>query len=653
MRGVSGFWRNYNKVCEVSEVDKVSSGAKKQLSLSAENKTDVIRLALMALAILLSLLDVWKIAAPIDFISLFATVVGGYPMVKEALEAVRERKMTMELSMSIAVLATLLIGQFLTGLVITFFVLFAELIEQLTVNSGRTAIRELIDFMPHEAVVRRNGKEEETDIDKITPGETVIVKPGGRIPVDGVVVKGSSFVDESSITGESLPVEKSDGHRVYAGTINQSGVLDVKATSVGKNTAFGRIIEAIEAAEKSKAPIHRVADRLAAWLVYFALAGAAITFLYNYSIVSAISALIVAGACGVAAGTPLAILAGIGRSAKKGIIVKGGIHLEQLAHVDTVVLDKTGTLTLGSPKIVEVLTLNGVSEKEVVRLAATAEQHSEHPIARAILNESRRLNLQASYYSGINNIPGKGIICRSDGTEILVGNESLLKENSVEINTDVSDYIAQRREKGETIILVATAGCAVGAISVADVLRSDSVEAVTDLKRHGLKVILLSGDSVRASKAVAQSLSVDEVYGQMLPAAKVQKIRGLMRSGRRVAMVGDGINDAAAMVESSVGIAMGGGTDIAVESAGMVLTTNSLSKIVEAIMISRQCFRVIMFNFWGTILVDTTGILLAFFSVINPLAAALIHVGSELGFILNSARLFRKGSWMRGSFKMK
>ncbi len=628
----------------MSEADKVSSGTKKQLSLSSENKTDVIRLALMALAILLSLFDVWKIAAPVDFISLIATVVGGYPMVKEALEAIRKRRMTMELSMSIAVLATLLIGQFLTGLVITFFVLFAELIEQLTVRSGRSAIRELIDFLPHEAIVKRNGKEEETKIDGITPGETVIVKPGGRIPVDGIVVRGSSYVDESSITGESLPVEKFDGHRVYAGTINQSGVLDVNATSVGKNTAFGKIIEAIEEAEKSKAPIHRVADRLAAYLVYFALAGAAITFLYSHNIVSAISALIVTGACGVAAGTPLAILAGIGRSAKEGIIVKGGSHLEQLAMVDTVVLDKTGTLTLGTPEIVEVLSLDGVSGKEVVHLAATAEQHSEHPIARAILNESRKRNLQTSSYSELRNIPGKGIICRSDGTEILVGNESLLKESSVEITTAVSDYISKRTEKGETTILVAAAGHAVGAISVADILRSDSMDAVTNLKRNGLKVILLSGDSVRASKAVAQSLSVDEVYGQMLPEEKVQKIRELMGSGRRVAMVGDGINDAAAMVESSVGIAMGGGTDIALESGGIVLTTNSLTKIVEAIMISRRCFRVIMFNFWGTILVDVSGVALAFLSLINPLGAALIHVGSELVFILNSARLFRRKS---------
>ena len=500
----------------MSEVDKVSSGTKKQLPFSAENKTDVIRLAFMALAILLSLSDVWKIAAPVDFISLIATVVGGYPMVKEALEAIRKRRMTMELSMSMAVLATLLIGQFLTGLVITFFVLFAELIEQLTVKSGRGAVRDLIDFLPHEAIVKRNGREEETEIDRITPGETVIVKPGVRIPVDGIVVKGSSYVDESSITGESLPVEKFDGHRVYAGTINQSGVLDVNATSVGKNTAFGKIIEVIEEAEKSKAPVQRVADRLAAYLVYFALAGAAITFLYSHNIVSAISALIVAGACGVAAGTPLAILAGIGRSAKEGIIVKGGSHLEQLAMVDTVVLDKTGTLTLGTPEIVEVLSLDGVSEQEVVHLAATAEQHSEHPIARAILNEARKRNLQTSSYSELRNIPGKGIICRSDGTEILVGNVSLLKESSVEITTSVSDYISQRTEKGETTILVAAAGHAVGAISVADILRSDSMDAVTNLKRHGLKVILLSGDSVRASKAVAQSLSVDEVYGQML-----------------------------------------------------------------------------------------------------------------------------------------
>src|SRR3990170_1145355 len=605
-------------------------------------KADLIRITLMAIALLLSWLEIWEAFAAFDFIALAATLIGGYPMYEEAFEAVRKHKMTMELSMSIAVIATLLIGSFFTGLVITFFVLIAELLEDLTVDRGRKIIEKLIQLLPDKITIRRNNLEREIELNNVKLDDIVIVKPGSRIPVDGKVIKGNSYVDQSSISGESLPIEKMEGFNVYAGTINQTGVLEVKPTKIGRDTTFGKIIEIIEKAEKSKAPIQKTADKLAARLVYFAFAGAILTFLFTRDIQSTIAALIVAGACGVAAGTPLAILAGIGRAAREGIIVKGGVYLEQLAGVDTIVLDKTGTLTLGVPQVTHIQTFNNVTEAEVLLLAANAEQHSEHPLANAILNKAREKGISTKVYQDIKYIPGKGIICNENSNKILVGNSSFLKENSVEISSDVIKYIEGKKESGETDVLVANNGLVLGAISIADVLRDEAMEAVEELKKFGNKVILLTGDSLNIANKIGKKLKVDEVYGEMLPQQKLEKIQQLNNSGKIVAMVGDGVNDAPALIEAKVGIAMGTATAVALESADIALANNNLNKIVEAIRISRQCLNVISFNFWGTVAIDTAGVTLAFMGYLTPLLAALIHVVSELIFILNSARLFRK-----------
>lgn len=605
-------------------------------------KTDLIRIFLMALALILSWLEVWKIFTSFDFIALAATLIGGYTMYEEAFEAIRKRKMTMELSMSIAVIATLLIGSFFTGLVITFFVLIAELLEDLTVDRGRKVIEKLVQLLPDKISVRRNNVENEIGLNDVKLDDIVIVKPGSRIPVDGEVIKGNSYVDQSSISGESLPIEKIEGFRVYAGTINQTGILEVKPKKIGKDTTFGKIIEIIEKAEKSKAPIQKTSDKLAARLVYFAFAGAALTFLFTRDIQSTISALIVAGACGVAAGTPLAILAGIGRTAKEGIIVKGGIYLEQLGKVNTIVLDKTGTLTLGIPNVVSVKSFNGYTEDEVLKIAATAEQHSEHPLANAILKKAKEKGISTNVYQDIKYFPGKGIICNENGNKILVGNSSLLNENAVEINYDIKNYLEEKKADGETDVLVSNNGIVLGVISIADVLRSEAMTAVEELKKLGNKVILLTGDAVNIANKIGEKLKVDEVYGEMLPQQKLEKIQQINNSGKTVAMVGDGVNDAPALIEASVGIAMGTATAVALESADIALANNNLNKIVEAIRISRQCLNVISFNFWGTVVIDTVGVALAFMGYLTPLMAALIHTVSELVFILNSARLFNK-----------
>jgi P-type Cu+ transporter len=559
-------------------------------------------------------------------------LIGGYPMFHEAWENILERRMTMELSMAIAILAALAIREIFTALVITLFVLVAEVLEGLTVGRGRRAIQQLVDLLPGSVVVRRQGQWAEVGIAEVSPGNLVLVKPGSRIPVDGSVVGGRSFVDQSTITGESMPVEKSPGAMVFAGTVNQSGALEVEAERLGRDTTFGRIIEAVERAEKSRAPIQRIADRLAGYLVYFALGAAALTFLFTHNIRSTISVVIVAGACGIAAGTPLAILGAIGRAAQQGVIIKGGLYLEKLAEVDTVLLDKTGTLTYGTPEVREIRPAAGVADEFVLKAAAVAELRSEHPVARAVIKKAAQLGVRYEDPERFEYRPGKGVAAILEGDEIVVGNQEFL------LARGVSSAYADGKSP-DAVVFVARQGRLLGSLVVADMLRPEAASAIRSLKSMGLKTVLLTGDAKAVAEQVGTSLGVDEISSELLPEEKLQYVKRLTDASRVVAMVGDGVNDAPALAQATVGIAMGSGTDVARESADIVLIGSDLSKLLEAFRIAHRCHRTILQNFVGTLVVDSIGVGLAAFGFLNPLLAAFIHVSSEMAFILNSARL--------------
>ncbi len=601
---------------------------------------DLVRIGFVALAALASWLQLWHWFAPWDVIALGATLIGGYPIFREAFEAVTKRRMTMELSMTIALGAALGIGEFFTALVIVLFVLIAEVLEGLTVGRGRKAIKDLLDLLPQTTTVRQAGAEREVKIDDLQVGDVVTVKPGGRVPVDGAVTAGNSFVDEAAVTGESFPKEKVAGSQVFAGTINQSGILEVRVTGIGRDTAFGRIIQAVEEAERSRAPIQKTADRLAGYLVYFAMGCAALTFILTRDVRSTISVVIVAGACGVAAGTPLAILGAIGRAARQGAIVKGGLYMELLGQVDTVVLDKTGTLTLGAPTVVNVQLAGGATVEQLVASAAVAERSSEHPLAKAVLKKAAELALPVEFTDQFTYTPGKGIVCSIGGEEIVVGSRIFLKERGL----DTEQVAIPPEDQSE--VLVARQGSVLGALHIADVLRAEAVGAMARLRKMGLRTILLTGDSTAIARGIARQLGVTEVEAELLPDEKLARVRALMTDGRQVAMVGDGINDAPALMQAQVGVAMGSGADVARESANIVLLGNDLSRFVETVQVARRCRRIIMQNFAGTIMVDAVGIGLAAFGLLNPLLAVTIHVVSELAFILNSARLLptRTGS---------
>jgi Cd2+/Zn2+-exporting ATPase/Cu+-exporting ATPase len=602
---------------------------------------DIARLVLLASAILFSWLGLWRGYLPLDFVAVLATIIGGIPVFRETIEALRQKALNMEASMTIGALATLAIGEFVPAAVIIFFALLAEEIESLTMHGGRRAIADLFANAPKMATVRRNGNEVSVPAGSVQVNETVIVRPGEKIPVDGIVVKGTAIVDEAPITGESLPLEKLHGDRVFAGSLNDSGFLELEATRVGVDTTFSRILSLVEKAERSKAPIERLGDRLAASLVYVALILAAVTLVVTRNTISAISVIVVAGACGIAAGTPLALLASITKAAKRGMVVKGGTHVEQLSKIDTVVIDKTGTLTLGEPRVVSVQSLDEHDTRQVVQFAAIAERHSAHPLARAVLSKAAELGTSGAEHTSCEYLPGKGVVCKFEGDEILVGNQALLEAYTVEEPNKVQKLVYNESRNGRTVVLVAHNRHTCGALSVADVVRDEARQAVARMKAMSLHVIMLTGDNETTAQAIGRELGITELYANMLPDQKLEKVRELLASGRKVAMVGDGINDAPALAEANVGIAMGSGTDVALETADVALMTNDLGKIPQLIALSKENRNVIMQNFTGTLLVDGFGVALAVAGLIHPLTAAFIHTVSELAFMLNSARLLR------------
>ncbi len=558
--------------------------------------------------------------------SVAGLVLGCWPIVRAALDDIRARRMSMELSMLLAIVAAALIGEWVTALVITAFVLAAEILEDLTMDRGRDALTELMSFLPSVVQVREGSRLRSTQLADVRVGDVVVVFPGGRVPVDGVVVDGASSVDQSRITGEPLPVDVAAGDSVFSGSVNQTGAIAVRAEQVGESSSYGRIVAAVRSAQQSRAPIQRLADRVAGWLVYLALGGAAVTYLVTRDLTATISVVIVAGACGVAAGTPLAVLAAIARSARSGAFVKDGAHLEALSTVDTVVFDKTGTLTHGEPEVTAAVAAEGFDADELLALAAGAETYSEHPVGQAIVRQAAASGLVALAPEGFVYEPGQGVTAEVGGRRVAAGNARLVPG-------------APPRLQAGSAVHVAIDGVYAGSVVLSDRVRDSAAGCVKALRRMGIQVVMFTGDGRDTARAVSAELGIGDVRAELLPTAKSELVRRLRAEGRRVAMVGDGINDAPALAEADVGIAMGSGTHVARESADMVLISSDLADLTEAVRTARRARRIILANVAGTIAVDVLGMLLAAVGVLGPLLAAVVHVGSESAFILNSARL--------------
>ena len=635
-------------------------------------RSDILRIAVVGLAVL----GAWVAEATgtpgwaVGAVGAAALLVGCWPLVVEAVGDLRERRMSMELSMLLAIVAAAAIGEWVTALAVTVFALCAEVLEDLSMDRGRDALTDLMSFLPQTARVvtgPHTDEVSEVPLDEVRPGQVIALSPGGRVPVDGVVRTGRADVDQSRITGEALPVQVGPGDRVPAGSITR-GALELEVERVGEDSSYGRIVAAVRHAQSSRAPVQRLADRLAARIVYLALAAALITFLTTRDVRATISVIIVAGACGVAAGTPLAVLAAIARAARCGAFVKDGTHLEQLSTVDTVVLDKTGTLTVGAPRVVSVTPVEsvaqpGAGEAEILALAAAAEWNSEHPIGRAIHTEAAVRDLTVPVPDDVAYSPGAGVSARVDGRRITVGrredqegrdrartrsaaddtHDATDADGATDaVSSTASDFESDPEAPAATsVVEVRADGRLLGTIALADRLRQGAATAVRDLSDMGLEVLMLTGDSPASARHVARVLGMaeEQVRAGLLPTDKEKVIDSLRRAGKCVAMVGDGVNDAPALSAADVGVAMGTGTDVAREAGDVVLVGSAPADLVETVRVARRARRIIMVNFVGTVVVDVVGMIAAGLGLLGPVAAALVHVVSESAFILNSARL--------------
>ena len=618
-------------------------------------RADIMRIAVVGLATL----GTWAAGAAgtpswvVGAVGVPALVVGCWPLVVEAAGDLRERRMSMELSMLLAIVAAAVIGEWVTALAVTVFALCAEVLEDLSMDRGRDALTNLMSFLPQTAQVVSGvetaapAETTEVPLDEVRPGQVIALSPGGRVPVDGIVRTGRADVDQSRITGEALPVQVGPGDRVPAGSITR-GALELEVERVGEDSTYGRIVAAVRHAQSSRAPVQRLADRLAARIVYLALAAALVTFLATRDTRATISVIIVAGACGVAAGTPLAVLAAIARAAHCGAFVKDGTHLEQLSAVDTVVLDKTGTLTVGAPRVVAVgPTEAAAGEDEVLALAAAAEWNSEHPIGRAIYSEAAVRDLTVPMPQDVVYSPGAGVSARVDGRRVTVGRRKRQEHQPGQDTSGSDDAIASsiasdpEAPSATSVVEVRADGQLLGTIALADRLRQGAATAVRDLSEMGLRVLMLTGDSAASASHVAGLLGLteDQVRNDLLPTDKEEVVRSLRQAGKCVAMVGDGVNDAPALSAADVGIAMGTGTDVAREAGDVVLVGSAPADLVETVRVARRARGIIMVNFVGTVVVDAAGMIAAGLGLLGPVAAALVHVVSESAFILNSARL--------------
>lgn len=539
------------------------------------------------------------------------------------------------------------------GMILT-LVTVGKYLEERSRGKTTGAISALLALAPESAVVRRQGQELTIPTEEIVAGDTVIVRQGGRIPVDGVITDGHAAVDESAITGESLPVEKVPGDAVTSATVTSSGYLELRATRVGGDTTLSQIIRLMEEAASSKAPISRLADRISGIFVPAVMAislTAALLWAFvggmdvRFCLSIAIAVLVISCPCALGLATPVAIMVGTGQAAQQGILIKSAESLELLHKVQTVVLDKTGTVTMGQPRVTDILCAPGVTEEELLCVAASAEKPSEHPLAHAIVEESQARHIPLCPVSGFRSVPGGGIRATLSGEAVLAGNAGYLAQNGVSLAAMESD--AHRlAEDGKTPLFFAESGRLLGCVAVADVVKPDSAKAIAALRRMGRRVVLLTGDNQRTANAIARQIGVDQVIAQVLPQDKAKCVAQLQQQGQRVAMVGDGVNDAPALAQADVGLAIGAGTDIAIESADVVLMKSSLLDIPAAMDLSRAVLRNIKQNLFWAFFYNSIGIPVAagvlypaLHLTLNPMLAAAAMSLSSVCVVSNALRL--------------
>lgn len=584
----------------------------------------------------------WKVL-PFNF-SIIPLAIAGLFVTKSTVEATIElKKITAGSLVVLALIGTTYVGEYLAGAIVAFMMIFGEFLEEVTLDRTRGAVKELIKLVP--AVIRKkiNGKYEEVPIRETEVGDMVLVKPGERIPVDGLIISGEAAINESSITGESMPVDKTIGDKVFVGTFNENGVIEIETKQIGSDTVLGKIIKTVHQAQYNKGKAQKAADRFAKYFVPVILLVCATVWFLTYDLMRVMTILVIACPCALVLATPTAVVASVGNAAKKGILIKGGVTIEKSAKVTALCFDKTGTITEGKPVLVNLQCFNGHDEEEVLRIAAIAEKNSQHPIAKAVMKyvEER----------GIEDIPdakkfeilfGKGIKVQYNNDEIEISNAKALQDIEVSVSKEVVDYLNDQENKGRTALIVIQNNNIIGGMAIADTVRENMANTIAEIKKTGIKrIFMLTGDNEVTARSIAEQVGIEEYYANLLPEEKLDIIKKLQSEGEVVAMIGDGVNDAPALVLSDVGIAMGAiGTDVAIEASDIALMSDNIDMIPETIGLSRRTYGIIKQNIWFfAVLVNVVGIYLSGLGFLNPIMAAVVHNASSILVVVNSARL--------------
>ncbi len=573
-----------------------------------------------------------------------ALVLGAYPICLRAIKALLAKRLDADVLVAIAVIAASSVGEFVAAGEVAFIMLLGAQLEQYTVRRARRSLGSLLSLVPPNARVRRDGKEELVAASELQVGDVVVVRAGERVPVDGVVQSGMASVNQAPVTGESMPVDKSEGDEVFVGTLAETGALIVEAQRVGEDTTLARIAQLVEQAQQREAPIQRTLDRLAGWLVPVMLTLSALVLVFTHDTARAITVLIVACPCALILATPTAMMAAIARAARAGVLIKGGQYLEATARLHTIVFDKTGTLTHGEPEVTHVSRFDEHSERELVAIAAVAEKMSAHPVARAILRKAAALGLATADPSQFQAHHGRGVVAERNGQKLVVGQTGLMDDQAVAVSDALQAHMDEHHDEGHTTVVVAHDGKVCGTICVSDTVRAKADEAIRDLRGLGVeKVVMLTGDNQRVAMQIAGKLGLDEVMAEVLPEQKAEHIESLKRPGRTgVAMVGDGINDAPALAVADVGIAMGvSGTDVAHEAADIALMADDLSKIAFAVGLSRHTLWIIKQGLIFALVYNVTMVTLASSGHLHMIGGAIAHQFSSVIVILNAMRLLR------------
>lgn len=591
----------------------------------------------------------WALATPVQFII-------GYRFYRGAYHSVRGGGANMDVLIVLGTSAAYFYSiynlinmvheyYFEASAVIITLIVLGKLFEAIAKGKTSEAIKKLMGLQPKTARVIRNDTEMDIDIDDLLVGDIIVVRPGEKVPVDGIIVEGSSALDESMITGESIPVDKKEGDQVIGATINKFGAFKFKATKIGKDTVLSQIIRLVEDAQGSKAPVQKLADKISGIFVPTVLVIALVTFLifyflgdFNTGLINAVAILVIACPCALGLATPTAIMVGTGKGAENGILIKSGEHLEMAHKMDAIIFDKTGTITKGEPEVTDVEAVNGFDENELLRIAGSVEKTSEHPLGQAIVGYAESQLVMLKDADSFAAVPGKGLKAKFEGRDVLIGNRKLMNEGSIDL-TGMEDEISSLEEQGKTAMIVSVDGKLAGIIAVADQIKNTSLTAIKELQDMGLQVYMITGDNERTAKAIASQVGIGNVVADVLPEHKASKVEELKGQGKHVGMVGDGINDAPALAAADVGFAIGTGTDVAMEAADITLMRGDLSGVVTAIRLSHRTMKTIKQNLFWAFFYNSVGIPFAALGFLNPMIAGAAMAFSSVSVVTNSLRL--------------